>query len=227
MPAKHLNFWDEFISAVAAELEARLSAAVGPAHANPHPPGARSDTVAVPDPRRVYTINDTAKLLSVSRNTIYKLVQHKSLTTIKLCGRRLVTRNSVVAAALEACDRNARCGCVICAVCSRAHRFRRIRQLLAIAKSNPGRHEIGHIYLGAFPAGTLATANVDRELGRLRKQLARNGFQGSHLIGGTEVNWDSANKICELHVHLLAIGVPPVAWKRLRRASAASGQSFP
>ena len=35
----------------------------------------------------------------------------------------LVDRVPDIAAALEACDRKARCGLVICAVCSRAYRF--------------------------------------------------------------------------------------------------------
>ena len=132
-----------------------------------------------------------------------------------------------IAATIEACDRKARCGSVICAVDARAYRFRMIRKLLAISNSRPGQHEIATIYLKTFPAGTLATGDVDRELGRLRKSLKRNGFKGSHLIGGTEVNWDSANKVWELHVHLLAIGVPPAAWKSLRAALHGVGPKFP
>ena len=50
---------------------------------------------AMPDYRRAYTINETARVLSVSRSTIYKLMKNNSLKTIKLCGRRVVTRDSI------------------------------------------------------------------------------------------------------------------------------------
>jgi len=139
----------------------------------------------------------------------------------------LTNRVPEVAAALEACDRKARCGRVICAVCSRAYRFRMIREVLAIAKSRPGQHEIGHIHLETFPAGALPTADVNRLRDRLRKWLERNGFKGSHLIGGIEANWDSATRTWILHVHLLAIGVPPAAWKSLRKALRDAGPKFP
>jgi len=57
----------------------------------------RQSTLAldVSDPRRAYTVNDTARILSISRSTIYKLIKLKSLKTIRLCGRRLITRASV------------------------------------------------------------------------------------------------------------------------------------
>src|SRR5580700_10740924 len=121
----------------------------------------------------------------------------------------LADRAPDIAAALQACDRKARCGLVICAVGSRNFRFRKIRELLGIAKSCPGQHEDATIFLGTFPVGTLATADVKRARDRLRKRLERSGFAGSLLIGGTEVEWDSATRTWILHVHLLAIGVSP------------------
>jgi hypothetical protein len=139
----------------------------------------------------------------------------------------LTDRAPDIAAALETCHSNARCGLVICAVDARAFRFRLIRELLAIAKSIPGQHRIVTIFLGAFPAGMLCKAVVKRALNRLRKQLERNGFERSHLMGSTEVNWDSATRTWILHVHLLAIGAPPAAWKRLRRALRGVGPKFP
>ena len=139
----------------------------------------------------------------------------------------LVDRVPEIAAALEACNSDAFCCLVICAICSRRYRFRFIRQLLAIAKSCPGQHEVATIFLEAFPVGTLATADVKRARNRLRKLLERNGFKGSHLIGGTEVEWDSATRTWILHIHLLAIGVPPAAWKRLRKALRDVGPKFP
>ena len=139
----------------------------------------------------------------------------------------LVDRVPEIAAALEACNSDAYCCLVICAICSRRYRFRFIRRLLAIAKSCPGLHEVATIFLEAFPVGTLATADVKRAHNRLRKLLERNGFKGSHLIGGTELEWDSATRTWILHVHLLAIGVLPAAWKRLRRALRGVGPKFP
>jgi excisionase family DNA binding protein len=50
---------------------------------------------AVSDPRRAYTVNETARILSLSRSTIYKLIQLKRLKTLKLCGRRLIIRDSI------------------------------------------------------------------------------------------------------------------------------------
>jgi hypothetical protein len=139
----------------------------------------------------------------------------------------LIDRAPEIAAALEACDPDALCCLVICAVCSRRHRFRVIRELLAIAKSFGGQHEVATIFLEAFPGGTLAAADVKRAHNRLRKQLVRSGFGESILIGGTEVSWDNATRTWILHVHLLAIGVPPAAWTRLRKALRGVGPKFP
>jgi hypothetical protein len=139
----------------------------------------------------------------------------------------LVARAPEIAVALEACSSDALCCLVICAVCSRRYRFRIIRALLAIAKSRPGQHEIVTIYLGSFPAGTLIVATIKRTHNRLRKRLERDGFGGALLIGGTEVTWDSATRSWILHVHLLAVGVPPAAWRRLRKALRGVGPKFP
>ena len=139
----------------------------------------------------------------------------------------LADRAPEIAAALEACDPTALCCLVICAVCSRRYRFRLIRRLLAIARSRPGQHEVATIYLGTYPAGTLGTVSINRERDRLRKRLERTGFGESILIGGIEVNWDGAAKSWVLHVHVLAIGVPPAAWKRLKKALRGAGPKFP
>ena len=139
----------------------------------------------------------------------------------------LVDRVPEIAAALEACNSDAYCCLVICAVCSRRYRFRIIRRLLAIAKSCPGQHEVATIFLETFPVGTLAAADVKRAHNRLRKRLERGGFGESILIGGTEVEWDSATRMWILHVHLLAIGVPSAAWKKLRKALRGVGPKSP
>jgi hypothetical protein len=123
----------------------------------------------------------------------------------------LVEHAPKIAATLEACDPHAPCSSVICAVCSRRYRFPLIRELLAIARLYGGQHEIATLYLDAFPAGTLAAADIKLVHDRLRKRLQRSDFAGSLLIGGTEVNWDSTDKSWTLHVHLLAIGARMIA----------------
>jgi excisionase family DNA binding protein len=50
---------------------------------------------ATADSRRAYTINETARILSVSRSTIHKLINNKSLKTIRVCGHPRITRASV------------------------------------------------------------------------------------------------------------------------------------
>ena len=139
----------------------------------------------------------------------------------------LTDRSPEIAAALEACDPDASCCLVICAVCSRRDRRRLIRELLAIAESCPGQHEFATIFLDSFPAGKLVDADIKLAHERLRKRLQRYGFGGSLLIGGTEVNWDGAAKSWTLHIHLLAIGVPPAAWKRLTSALRGTGPKYP
>lgn len=139
----------------------------------------------------------------------------------------LIDRAPDIAATLETCTSDAFCCLVICAICSRRYRFRFIRRLLAISRSSPGQHQIATIYLATFPAGTLAAANIAREHDRLRKRLKRNGFGESILIGGTEANWDSTENVWILHVHLLAIGVPPPRGRGSAGRCAASGRSFP
>ena len=67
-------------------------------HATSHAPGETKpglDEAVTADPRRAYTINETARILSVSRSTVYKLLKTNSLRAIKLCGRRLITRDSI------------------------------------------------------------------------------------------------------------------------------------
>jgi hypothetical protein len=56
---------------------------------------ARQDAAALSDPRRAYTINDTARILSVSRSTINKMIKLKLLKTIHLLGRHLILRESI------------------------------------------------------------------------------------------------------------------------------------
>jgi hypothetical protein len=60
-----------------------------------HAPRAGQSPAALSDPRRAYTINDTARILSVSRSTINKMIRLKLLKTIHLLGRHLVLRQSI------------------------------------------------------------------------------------------------------------------------------------
>ncbi len=53
------------------------------------------EAAAVFDPRLAYTVNDTVRMLSVSRSTINKMIKLKLLKTIRLLGRRLVLRASI------------------------------------------------------------------------------------------------------------------------------------
>ena len=139
----------------------------------------------------------------------------------------LADRAPEIAAALEGCDPAALCCLVICAVCSRRYRFRLIRELLGIAKSYPGQHEFATIYLDSSAVGKLVEADIRRVHDRLRKLLHRTGFAGALLIGSTEAKWDSATRSWLLHVHVLAIGAPPAAWKRLKKALRGAGPKFP
>ena len=52
----------------------------------------------------------------------------------------------------------------------------------------------------------------------LRKTLQRSGFEGSVLIGGTEIAWLARHNLWILHCHLLAIGVLQADWDRLRES---------
>ena len=139
----------------------------------------------------------------------------------------LTDRAPDIAAAIEACSSNAFCCLVICAICSRRHRFRIIRRLLAIAKSFGGQHEIATIYLETFPAGTLGTAVVKRAHNRLRKLLERNGLKGSQLIGGPRSSGivRLERGFCTFTCSRLACPLPRGRGSAGR--SAASGPSFP
>jgi hypothetical protein len=64
----------------------------------------------------------------------------------------------------------------------------------------------------------LEAADLKLEHEALRKTLQRSGFEGSVLIGGTEIAWLNQHDLWILHVHLLAIGVLKADWDRLRES---------
>ncbi len=64
----------------------------------------------------------------------------------------------------------------------------------------------------------MEAAELKLEHGALRKTLQRSGFEGSVLIGGTEIAWLNKHNLWILHCHLLAIGVLQADWDRLRES---------
>jgi hypothetical protein len=54
------------------------------------------DAAAAWDGRLAYTVNEAIRLLSISRGTFYKLKKLKLIDTGKICGRRLITRASIL-----------------------------------------------------------------------------------------------------------------------------------
>jgi hypothetical protein len=139
----------------------------------------------------------------------------------------LINREPEIAVAVEACCPDAPCDLPICALCSRRFRFPFIRELVRIAKSCGGQGEIATIDMGTVVAGSLAAATLERLRDRLRKQLQRNGFAGSILIGKIEAGWSNKRKTWIVHAHLLAIGVPDEAWAKLRAALRNSESAIP
>ena len=140
----------------------------------------------------------------------------------------LVDRVPEIAAALEACDRNAWCCLVICAVCSRRlpvpidSQVARHREVI----SRPARRLRRSFWKRFLPERWPPRTSSARTIGSGSVSSGTVSTR-SLLIGGTEVNWDSADRSWILHVHLLAIGVPPAAWKRLRKALRGVGTKFP
>ena len=124
-----------------------------------------------------------------------------------------------VGRALLKCDgADHRCSLPICAVCARAYRQGPIAQLHALANAYAGPHEVATIYLGLFPPGSLADADVRRTHEMFRKRLDRAGFKGAIVVGGIEVAWQENWQRWLLHAQVLAIGVDPNAWEQLEAA---------
>jgi hypothetical protein len=100
---------------------------------------------------------------------------------------------------------------------ARDFRVADIAERLRIAGEYEGPHEISTIYLGAYPAGLLHSFDLKRAHGSLRKKLARAGFGGAILTGGTEVAWINKHGLWIPHCHILSIGVEKLAWESLRK----------
>jgi hypothetical protein len=124
-----------------------------------------------------------------------------------------------LAAEIERCDEEGESAALpIGARAARRYRRYFTAELLRVAEEHEGPHQIATIFLLAFPAGELEAAALELAHGALRKTLQRSGFQGSVLIGGTEIAWLATHNLWILHVHLLAIGVRKADWDRLRKS---------
>jgi hypothetical protein len=124
-----------------------------------------------------------------------------------------------LAAEIERCDEEGESAALpIGARAARRYRRYFTAELLRVAEEHEGPHQIATIFLLAFPAGELEAASLELAHGALRKTLERSGFQGSVLIGGTEIAWLANHDLWILHVHLLAIGARKADWDRLRKS---------
>lgn len=139
----------------------------------------------------------------------------------------LFDREPEIAVRLEACEREARCGMIVCAVCARKFRFGLIRKLLRLGRLRRGPHEWATVCIDTIPEGALADVNLHHARDRLRQRLRRSGFAGSILAGILEVSWLDRRREWVLHIHLLAIRVPEGAWDALEDKLAASDSVDP
>jgi hypothetical protein len=139
----------------------------------------------------------------------------------------LTNRAPKIAAVVEACESDAPCNSPNCATCARSFRRGKIREVLAIAKANPGTHECATIYLATIPAGSLPAIDLKKVHDAFRKRLNRCGFNQSMLIGSTEAGWSSKDQIWVLHVHVLAVGVSTDAWAALEEKLADTDRKIP
>ena len=126
-----------------------------------------------------------------------------------------------LAAEIERCDEEGECASLpISARAARRYRRYFTAELLGTAEEREGPHQTATIYMRALPAGELEAADLKLAQGALRKTLQRSGFEGSILIGGTEIAWIARHNLWILHCHLLAIGVLKADWDRLREVAA-------
>ena len=132
---------------------------------------------------------------------------------------RLLNFRPDLAAEIERCDEEGECASLpISARAARRYRRYFTAELLRIAEELEGPHQTATIYLRALPPGELEAADLKLAHEALRKTLQRSGFEGSILIGGTEIAWIARHNLWILHCHLLAIGVPQADWDRLRQS---------
>jgi hypothetical protein len=138
-------------------------------------------------------------------------------------------REPDIADALQQCAPFAsRCLTPGCPECSRLYRGYLFSETVRINELPlAGPREIVTVYLATIPAGSLSRVSVKAEHRKFQKRLERLGFRGSLLIGGTEVAYKAAERTWVLHLHILAIGVDPAAWERLRKSMGNTGRAIP
>jgi hypothetical protein len=131
---------------------------------------------------------------------------------------RLLNFRPDLAAEIERGDEDGECASLpISARAARRYRRYFIAELLRIAEEREGPHQTATLYMRAFQDGELEAADLKLELEVLRKTLQRSDFEGSIMVGGTEIAWLARHKVWILHCHLLAIGVLQADWARLRK----------
>jgi hypothetical protein len=140
----------------------------------------------------------------------------------------LATLGSQVVDVIDGCDgASERCFHPGCALCSRDYRISNTSELIGLAHRFRGQHWVATLFLDEIARGHLASVDVKRAHAALRKRLDRSGFRGSVLAGGTEAAWIAQDACWILHVHLLAIGVRPFAWRELRTTLSKSRVGIP
>ena len=122
------------------------------------------------------------------------------------------------------CSPGAPCGRVTCEVCSAPQRLRWIRRTLAITNAHPGQQGLATIVFPAMPPLILGAKTIRRILPGIFEQSV---FEGAFLRGGIDVIWNSACNGWILCAYVLAIGVPPDAWGRLRLLLRLAKASYP
>ena len=139
----------------------------------------------------------------------------------------LANRGSAIAETLYECGEGSPCDLPTCARCARRYRIYFTGEALAVAHAYVGPHQFATIFLDAVEAGSLPDASLKQAHAALRKRLDRSEFRGSVLVGGTEAAWIAADRHWILHLHLLAIGVRPDSWERLRAKLGDYGPAVP
>jgi len=156
----------------------------------------------------------------------------ETLSDVKMRKGKLIeileAHELALAIAYDNCAPFARClipGCPDCDRLRRGNVFSETMRINQLRRSDP--HEFVTIFLASIPAGSLGSVKIDDAHAQIRKRLERCGFRGSVLIGGTEASWIVAERVWILHLHVLAIGVDPSAWVRLRATMGNTGRAIP
>jgi hypothetical protein len=164
---------------------------------------------------------------SLPRNKRFETLGDVKARKMKLT-EILESRESDIADALHDCAPDARCLIPGCPECSRLYRGYLFSETMRVNELPiAGDREFVTAYLATIPAGSLSCVRIKDEHLKFRKRLERLGFHGSLLIGGTEAAWKQEERVWILHLHILAIGVDPTAWEKLRKTMGNTGRAIP